>query len=120
MRKRIQIEFKDPSLTKQSFKDDCNVNQILMKWMKTGEAPQAPAANGYGDFTNVDDYQTAMNRVVEAEANFMSLPSKIRSRFHNDPSEFLAFFNDPSNVDEAVKLGLAVRNPAPAAPPVEP
>ena len=37
---------------------------------------------------------------------FDSLPSSLRERFSNDPSRLLAFVDDESNFDEAVKLGL--------------
>jgi len=35
-----------------------------------------------------------------------SLPSKIRDRFGNDPSQLLSFLADSSNKDEAISLGL--------------
>ncbi len=38
----------------------------------------------------------------------MRMDAKIRARFHNSPQEFLEFFADPANADEAVRLGLAV------------
>jgi hypothetical protein len=32
----------------------------------------------------------------------------VRARFNNSPQEFLEFFADPANSDEAIRLGLAV------------
>jgi phage internal scaffolding protein len=109
MRKRVQVKFEEPTLTKQYFKDDCDVNQILKKWLKTGQPPEAKTSGRFGDFSCVDDYQVACNRILEAQASFDALPSKLRTRFHNDPSELLSFIADPSNVDEAINLGLMER-----------
>lgn len=47
-----------------------------------------------------------MNQIVQAQDMFMSLPSKIRNRFGNDPSQFLDFVSDPLNKDEMRSLGL--------------
>ena len=64
--------------TKQSFKDECDVNRILDKWQETGLIDHVmPNPPTYGDFTNVTDYQTAVNTVIEADNSFMSLPSAV-------------------------------------------
>jgi phage internal scaffolding protein len=62
----------------------------------------------YVDYEGVFDFQSAMNVVRAADENFMRMDAKIRSRFHNSPQEFLEFFADPVNQDEAIRLGLAV------------
>jgi hypothetical protein len=49
-----------------------------------------------------------MNVVRAADENFMRMDAKVRSRFNNSPQEFLDFFANPANVDEAVRLGLAL------------
>lgn len=92
---------------KQSFKDECDVNKIMHKYRVTGVLThlrtQSPK---YGDFTNVTDYQTSLNAVMAAQDAFSHLPAKVRSRFGNDPSQLLAFIEDPTNKEEAQKLGL--------------
>lgn len=104
----------EPSMTKQSFKAECDINNIMAKYYKTGLIDHVVNAQvKYADVSKVVDYQTALNTVMEAEDSFMSLPSQIRAKFENDPTKFFDFVNNPSNLDEMVNLGLAERKPAP-------
>lgn len=106
-RNRVRVQFEGPTLTKQSFKDECDVNNIMKKFEKTGLLTHTTKYQGkYADFTKVTDYQSALNTVIEANDAFDSLPSKLRARFANDPAEFLAFVENPNNREEAKKLGL--------------
>ena len=66
----------------------------------------------YVDFEGVFDYQTAMNTIRAADENFMRLDAKVRARFNNSPQEFLEFFANPDNTEEAIRLGLALPNQA--------
>jgi hypothetical protein len=54
-----------------------------------------------------------MNVVRAADENFMRMDAKVRARFNNSPQVFLEFFANPDNVDEAVRLGLAVPHAKP-------
>lgn len=110
--KRVQKMFVKPSRTKQEFRDQQDVNNIvkrfkkihgveLMTYLKTASGGQ------YGDFSGVVDYQTALEQVNRANAAFEALPAILRKRFDNDPAQFLDFCMNPSNLDEMRKLGLA-------------
>lgn len=111
--RRVVTEFKKPSKTKQSFKDECDVNVILSKYMKTGLITHLAGRQlTFGDFTSATDYQTALNRILEANNAFETLPAKVRARFANDPSELIAFVSDPTNRKEAEELGLVEKREA--------
>lgn len=120
---RLRVTFATigDSLTKQSFKRECDVNVILGNYSQTG-LPET--GNNFGNFGFVDslDYQDCMQKVIEAQAMFNGLPSKIRKRFNNDPSELMSFIADSSNRAEAEKLGLLLvvessQEPDPFDPP---
>lgn len=100
------LECKDPTLTQQQFKEECDINTIVDRFGLTGEMPTVVNMPQYGDFTGIFDYQSAMNLVVQGREEFMKLPAKMRARFHNDPAELLNFLADDDNKDEAIKLGL--------------
>jgi len=111
---KVAIAFTKPSKTKQAFKDESDINNILAKYQKTGVLTHvANKPPGYGDFSNVEDYQTSLNKVLEAQRGFMDLPSSIRARFNNDPGAFLEFTSNPANMGEMVKMGLATAKPTP-------
>ncbi|QXP44308.1 MAG: internal scaffolding protein [Arizlama microvirus] len=103
---RYQLNFTGPGRTKQSFKDECNINVIMSRYMNTGVIDFVSKHQPhYADVTALD-YQSAMQAVAQAQSMFHELPSKIRSRFENNPAAFLEFVQDPRNQAEAHELGL--------------
>lgn len=99
-----------PSKTKQSFKDEADVNTVLSKWRKTGVITNARVGTPvYADYSNAQEYHAALNSLNEAQALFDSLPARVRKRVDNDPGAFIAFAENPDNADELRELGL--KNP---------
>ncbi len=117
-RVRTQIEFHEETMTKQSFKDECDINVILARWNKNEILEHvARGRPQYGDFTNVTTYQEALDQVKAAEEAFGDLPAEIRARFKNDPQQLLLFMDDEANMDEAVELGILPKPPVAAPEP---
>lgn len=107
------------NLTKQEFKDECDINLILSRYRDA--PPRAwgtPPTLRYGDFAEAPDFLGAQVLVKQSEEQFLSLPAKVRERFANDPVRFLDFVHDPANLAEARELGLlkAEAVPPPTAP----
>jgi len=99
-----------PSMTKQSEMAACDINNIVREFTPSHMAmliDQARQLGQYVDLPDSLDYQEGINTVLRAQEAFATLPAKVRSRFENDPAQFLEFFADPANQDEAIKLGLA-------------
>ena len=89
---RHQLDFPHPSFAKQSFRDECNINNIMKQFEKTGLiAHQRLTGGSYDDFIGSPEYHDAMNQILDAQASFEALPAKIRARFGNDPAAFLDF-----------------------------
>lgn len=111
------------SMTHQEFKEESDINTIIDRF-GIGENP----VEAQKWVTNVDiadapnNYQDVMNQLNEARDQFMSIPARIRSQFDNDPAKFVDFVSDSSNIDEMIRLGLAVARPIvePDKAPVEP
>lgn len=128
-RERVQKAFPAEGRTKQSFKDECDINHVLARYRKTGVLPMVPTNGTYLDVAEVTDYHSAMNFCVQAQQLFELLPAPVRKRFENDPGEFLAFAEDPANRAEMIEMGLvketpedvaakrAALDPAPETPP---
>lgn len=108
IRRRVVKDFAGcKSRTKQSFKAECDINNIMAKYKRTGVLPMMIKQNPqYGDFANPVDFQDAMNIVVQAEAQFAGLPAKTRERFDNNPKNFLDFCSKKENREEMATLGL--------------
>lgn len=105
-RPRQRLEIVGESRTKQSFKDECDINKIMAKFQKTGALThfQKHAPN-YGFATSVD-FAEAMRIVTTGQGMFRDLPSSIRRKFGNDPAQFLEYVQDENNHEEMVELGL--------------
>lgn len=95
-----------PSRTQQHFAEEVDINTIVKRFGLTGELPENVPHILQGDFTNVLDFQSAMDMVVAAREAFMEQPAEVRARFDNDPQKFLQFTSNKDNLDEAIKLGL--------------
>lgn len=96
-----------PSLTKQEFKEECDINNIMDRFLKTGRLDRFREFEGqYGDFSEVADYHDAQNQIIRANEAFMSLPANIRKEFDNDAGKFLAAVDNPQMYDKLVDLGI--------------
>lgn len=116
-------------LTKQSHRDECDINVIMKRYEKSGVLPDYGGQQGrYLDCTGAQ-FQEAMNIIAKGRSIFAELPAAVRARFENDPAKMLDFVNDPENREEALRLGLLkpasewadadtgeVPAPAPSAP----
>jgi len=100
------LRCEDASLTQQHQKDQADINYIIDQFNVTGILPTAPVSPQYGDFTGISDYQSALNAVIDAQDEFMSLSATVRARFDNDPANLINFLNNDENRQEAIELGL--------------
>lgn len=108
----------EPSLTLQGPAAECDLNRMV-KSFGVGGMPVPPEVMDpryYGDFSDVPDLQTALDRLREAQERFSALPAHLRAEFNNSPAELWAFLQDPANGEEAVELGLLKRMAEPSQP----
>lgn len=106
-RKPVTTDCGGSSRTKQSMKDDCDINLIVKRHASTGMWTHLnPIRPVYGDFTGVQQLQDAMALVDSAEEHFYSLPAEVRRLCNNDPAVFLSEVNDPEGIMALVDAGL--------------
>lgn len=102
-----------PSLTVQSMAEDVDINVIMRRFGVTGKMPEDLRPLSYGDFSEVFDFRSAQNAILDARMRFDAMPAEVRSRFANDPQRFLEFCSVPGNQEELYRLGLAVKAKSP-------
>lgn len=107
-RRRVQTIIETPTLTQQQFAEQCNVNNIIAKYRKTGSLTHVRNVQEgvYADLTQLPSLQDAYMTVQAAESAFAEIPSEIRQRFGHDPRAMIKFLENPNNKEEAIKLGL--------------
>lgn len=111
------LECTGETLTQQSMKDEADINVLVRRFGITGQLPVNVRVPSYADFDDVFDFATAQQAIIEANKSFMAMPAEVRARFGNDPHEFVMFCSDEKNIDEMVRMGLAVKKPEAATPP---
>ncbi len=93
--------------TKQSFRDETDINKIVARFNKTGlveHVNKNPAQ--YADVSELRDYPSALRLINRGKSMFEALPAEMRERFGNDPGRLISFLDDPKNKNEAIKMGL--------------
>ncbi len=117
---RVQVRFPLPSLAKQSFKDECDINTIMARFEKTGLLDHTSKYRGrYEDVSTAVELHEALETCKNADDAFSTLPASIRKRFKNDPEEFLGWVLDPENATEVAEAGLGKEIDPWALPPVK-
>ena len=102
-------------ITKQEFKDECDINNILSTYKLTGMINHINNNKPlYTDLPDQTDYQQSLNTILTADTAFQALPSLVRDFFEGDPAKFLAAFSDPDMVPKLREFGLL--NPLPPEP----
>lgn len=120
MRRRTTISTGDELITKQSFKDECDINNILSQFKRTGIIEHITQNQPeYQDLPDELDYQSSLNLMMNASNAFSTLPSVVRAYFENDPARLLHALHDPAMRDKLTELGV-LRAPDAPQPPGNP
>lgn len=94
----------------QADRDGTDINLILGRYRGGNFAPnvnlQRPV---YGDFSEAEDYLTALSSVKRAQELFDTLPARVRAYCENNPANLIPLVNDPEN-DELLRT-LGITNP---------
>ncbi len=108
---RKQVKKYTDGRTKQSFKNECDINLIMQRAAKGGTISHLTKYEGiYADFSNFDFFeQTQM--LTRGREVFDDLPAEVRREFGQSPAAFFAYVNNPANKDD-----LANKLPGLAAP----
>lgn len=103
------LEFVQPSLTQQQFKDECEIESLL-KAHNLGQVmgilnnhERQPL---YGDVSDIPDFHDSQNHVARATEYFQGLPSDVRARFNNSLAEFLSTLNNPDAREALTDMGV--------------
>lgn len=102
------------SRTKQSMAAECDINNIMAKFVRVGAIDHfAKHGPQYGFFPAMD-FRESLEAIRKAQAMFDDLPSKTRAYFYNDPAKFLEFVQNKDNLPKMRELGLCKPEDVPA------
>ncbi|AXH75473.1 MAG: internal scaffolding protein [Microviridae sp.] len=114
----VDVDFTEPSRTRQEFAEECDINNIMKRFEATGAVNHFNQVGPrYLDLSEgVPELREALDLVRASNEAFMSLPARVRAEFDNDPVAFVDYAADPSNAKQMVEWGLAIALPEPAKP----
>ncbi len=113
--------------TKQSQKDECDINKLLDRAAREGGLSHLQKYEAkYEDYSNYD-FEEHTNKIAEMATCFENLPADIKREFNQSPDEFFEFVTQPENVGHLPRLLPEIANtgnyfpkgrpePAPQAP----
>jgi len=105
-----QPKYKD-GRTKQSFRDETDINQILKRAQTSGTISHLNKYEArYGDFSGFDFFEAQL-KISQGREIFDELPVELRREFNQSPAEFFDFVNKPENVDRVGKILPALAAP---------
>lgn len=112
------IIFKEPTMTIQSEKDNCDINVIMNRYATCG-TPLPYRTDGvqpvYADVSELGDYMENYQRCKQAEEMFNALPSALRKELDNNPANLIPFIQNEKNKERCYEYGL-LNKPAVEAP----
>lgn len=89
----------------QSFEDSCNINVILARFANGDSTALNAQTPIYGDFTGMPKtYAEMLQKVIDGQRYFETLPIEIKQKFNNDFNQFFAESGETSFLD---KLGFS-------------
>ncbi len=106
----------DDGRTKQSFKDQTDIEKIMGRFAHTGTISHIAKYEGvYADFSDLD-FHHQITQLAKGETIFAALPAELRKEFGQDPQAFFDFVNDPVNADDLLQKLPALAEPGQQLP----
>lgn len=93
-----------PSLTRQSDASECDVNNIMKRYEKTGMLPPYANPGFFADVSAMGDFRQVVDTVAQTSAIFEQFPAAFRAEFDNDVATFVNWATDPANAGELKSL----------------
>ena len=101
----VQLHCGDESRTKQSFKEDCDINNIVRKFADGVMPVTNPVEPQYGDSPTMD-LKEALDAVFHAKGEFNALSEDDKSLFDFDQSNYFDFLADPDRFYNEIRAGF--------------
>lgn len=109
----------EPSMTRQEFAAECDINTIMKQYDKYLSDPMMSLRQQQGWYIPEilpDTLMENMQILKDGEEAFYRLPASVRKEFDNDPVLFVDYAMNPKNLEHMRELGLAPPAPKPPEP----
>ena len=104
--------------------DISDINEIIRRSQISGQLASAADINPnrqaiYGDFSSGEDFEATNFKIAQLNEDFMTLPSKVRESFNNDPKNLLDAIDnpDPEIIEALAEIGIQSAHQMPEKEP---
>lgn len=114
---RVQLKCEDPHLTQQDFIDECDVNNVILRFAGTGELP--PRINArvaeFLDVSDIGDLHESLERARAGQEFFDELPHQVKEAVGFDPLRLLDAIEEHTRLRASTEAD--VTTPVASTPP---
>lgn len=108
---RYQLEFGDEvSLTKQAFAAECDINNIVEKFQRTGQMPVTNNLEARYEHVPVLDLKDSLDLVFAARKEFNELPDEVKTSFGHDEDNYYNFLSNPDHFIDEIERKFEARS----------
>lgn len=111
-RRRVVAAFdEEDGMTQQHFKDDCDINKIVGKYLRGEDMSSYMRHAQYIDDASITSLTLveAENIVAKSREAFAALPAQDRDFFANDPVNFVRYMEDPEHLEDSYTRGYRIK-----------
>ncbi len=96
--------------TKQSQKDECDINMLLERYNRDAAAGHLEKYGAqYGNYADYD-FENHVTKIAEMNTIFERLPAEVKKDFGQSTHKFFEFVTDPENEDRLPELLPEIAN----------
>lgn len=120
-RERVSLVIEGESRTKQSFRDEVNINSVLARYARTGVwASGNNRPPRFEDVSGVGSFHEAIEKARGIRELVADLPPRAQELYTAAPAVFLHAYSEAADRADLEALGLLEPLEAPVEAPVEP
>ncbi len=96
--------------TKQSQRDECDINKLLERYQRDASLGHLEKYGGeYGNYADYD-FENHVTKIAEMNTIFEQLPAEVKKDFGQKPDKFFEFVTDPANAERLPELLPEIAN----------
>ncbi len=104
--------------TKQSQKNECDINKLLERYERDASIGHLEKYGGqYGDYADYD-FENHVTKIAEMNTIFEQLPAEVKKDFGQSTNKFFEFVTNPENQGKLAELLPEIANRGNYFPPV--
>ncbi len=96
--------------TKQSQKDECDINKLLERYQRDASLGHLEKYQGvYGNYADYD-FENHVTKIAEMNTIFEQLPAEVKRDFGQSTNKFFEFVTNPENENRLAELLPEIAN----------